>query len=66
VVSIAAQRLDDFATLTVDAPYDNMCAKFYGQADLVLTGQHYNSAASFTLTSGPSSTSPGRGSPAAA
>jgi NAD(P)-dependent dehydrogenase (short-subunit alcohol dehydrogenase family) len=52
VVSIAAHgALDDFATLTVEALHDNMRAKFYGQADLVLTGQHYcNSGASFTLT----------------
>jgi NAD(P)-dependent dehydrogenase (short-subunit alcohol dehydrogenase family) len=54
VVSIAAHgALDDFTTLTVEALHDNMRAKFYGQADLVLTGQHYcNSGASFTLTSG--------------
>ena len=54
VVGIAAHgALDDFASLTVDALHDNMRAKFYGQADLVLTGQHHcNNGASFTLTSG--------------
>ncbi|WP_197420401.1 short chain dehydrogenase [Mycobacterium sp. NAZ190054] len=54
VVCVAAHgALDDFATLTVEALHDNMAAKFYGQADLVLTGQHHcNSGASFTLTSG--------------
>lgn len=54
VVCVAAHgALDDFATLTVDALRDNMSAKFFGQADLVLTGQHHcNDGASFTLTSG--------------
>lgn len=54
VVSIAAHgALDDFATLTSDALYENMRAKFFGQADLVLTGQHHCAdGASFTLTSG--------------
>lgn len=54
VISIAAHgALDEFATLTTDALHDNMRAKFYGQVDLVLTGQHHcNDAASFTLTSG--------------
>jgi len=54
VISIAAHGdLDDFATLTTDALHDNMRAKFYGQVDLVLTGQHHcNDTASFTLTSG--------------
>ncbi|QVQ52813.1 short chain dehydrogenase [Spiractinospora alimapuensis] len=54
VVSIAAHGpLDDFPTLTVDTLHENMRAKFYGQADLVLTGQHHCAdGASFTLTSG--------------
>ncbi|MEV4129542.1 short chain dehydrogenase [Nocardia sp. NPDC049707] len=54
VVSIAAHgALDEFSTLTSDALYDNMQAKFFGQVDLVLTGQHHCAdGASFTLTSG--------------
>ncbi|ALG10806.1 short chain dehydrogenase [Kibdelosporangium phytohabitans] len=54
VVSIAAHgALDDFATLTTEAMAENMRAKFFGQADLVLTGQHHCAdGASFTLTSG--------------
>src|SRR4051812_22793104 len=54
VVSIAAHgALDEFATLTSDALFENMRAKFFGQADLVLTGQHHCAdGASFTLTSG--------------
>ncbi|NJP45336.1 short chain dehydrogenase [Actinacidiphila epipremni] len=54
VVSIAAHgALDDFGTLTAEALHANMRAKFYGQADLVLTGQHVCAdGASFTLTSG--------------
>ncbi|ONI90404.1 short chain dehydrogenase [Actinosynnema sp. ALI-1.44] len=54
VVSIAAHgALDDFATLTADALAENMRAKFFGQVDLVLTGQHHCAdGASFTLTSG--------------
>jgi NAD(P)-dependent dehydrogenase (short-subunit alcohol dehydrogenase family) len=53
-VGIAAHgALDDFATLTVEQLHDNLRAKFYGQVDLVLTGQHHcNDGASFTLTSG--------------
>lgn len=54
VVSIAAHGLlDQFGTLTADALLENMRAKFFGQADLVLTGQHHCAdGASFTLTSG--------------
>ncbi|MEV4758571.1 short chain dehydrogenase [Micromonospora sp. NPDC049559] len=54
VVSIAAHgALDEFTTLTPDALLENMRAKFFGQVDLVLTGQHYcTDRASFTLTSG--------------
>ncbi|MFG2049642.1 short chain dehydrogenase [Micromonospora sp. NPDC048935] len=54
VVSIAAHgALDEFTTLTSDALLDNMRAKFFGQVDLVLTGQHHCAdGASFTLTSG--------------
>lgn len=54
VVSIAAHgELDDFPTLTSDALAQNMRAKFFGQAALVLTGQHHCAdGASFTLTSG--------------
>ncbi|MFD7551593.1 short chain dehydrogenase [Streptomyces sp. NPDC059578] len=54
VVSIAAHgELDDFRTLTREALYENMRAKLFGQADLVLTGQHHVAdGASFTLTSG--------------
>jgi NAD(P)-dependent dehydrogenase (short-subunit alcohol dehydrogenase family) len=54
VVCVGAHgALDDFGTLTVDALRDNMSAKFFGQADLVLTGQHHcRAGASFTLTSG--------------
>ncbi|WP_232665833.1 short chain dehydrogenase [Pseudonocardia sp. TRM90224] len=54
VVSIAAHgALDDFGTLTADALHENMRAKFFGQVELVLTGQrHCADRASFTLTSG--------------
>jgi len=54
VVSIAAHgALDEFATLTVPELHENMRAKFYGQAELVLRGQHCAAdGASFTLTSG--------------
>ncbi|AWS43482.1 short chain dehydrogenase [Streptosporangium sp. 'caverna'] len=54
VVSIAAHgALDEFGTLTSDALQENMRAKFFGQVDLVLTGQHHCAdGASFTLTSG--------------
>lgn len=54
VVSIAAHgELDEFKTLTSEALHENMQAKFFGQVDLVLTGQHYCAdGASFTLTSG--------------
>ncbi|MFE9743965.1 short chain dehydrogenase [Saccharothrix saharensis] len=54
VVSVAAHgALDEFGTLTSDALRENMRAKFFGQVDLVLTGQHHCAdGASFTLTSG--------------
>lgn len=54
VVSIAAHgALDEFRTLTTGQLHANLRAKFYGQADLVLTGQHHcRDGASFTLTSG--------------
>jgi NAD(P)-dependent dehydrogenase (short-subunit alcohol dehydrogenase family) len=54
VVCVAAHgALDEFRTLTADGLHENMRAKFYGQADLVLTGQHHCAdGASFTLTSG--------------
>jgi NAD(P)-dependent dehydrogenase (short-subunit alcohol dehydrogenase family) len=54
VVSIAAHgALDEFRTLTSDALLANMRAKFFGQVDLVLIGQHYCAdRASFSLTSG--------------
>lgn len=54
VVSIAAHgALDEFEALTSEALYENMRAKFFGQVDLVLTGQHHCAdGASFTLTSG--------------
>ncbi|WP_329079793.1 MULTISPECIES: short chain dehydrogenase [unclassified Streptosporangium] len=54
VVSIAAHgALDEFRTLTSDALYENMRAKFFGQVDLVLIGRHRCAdGASFTLTSG--------------
>ncbi|MDT8912252.1 short chain dehydrogenase [Amycolatopsis sp. PS_44_ISF1] len=53
-VSIAAHgALVEFETLTSDSLQENMRAKFFGQADLVLTGQHHcTDGASFTLTSG--------------
>src|SRR5260370_245649 len=45
--------LDGFSTLAVEQLHDNLQAKFYGQADPVLTGQHHcNDGASSTLTSG--------------
>jgi NAD(P)-dependent dehydrogenase (short-subunit alcohol dehydrogenase family) len=53
VVTAAHGELDDFATLTRDGLLDNMRGKFFGQADVVLTGQrHLNDGGSFTLTSG--------------
>ncbi|OLF06831.1 short chain dehydrogenase [Actinophytocola xinjiangensis] len=54
VVCVAAHGApDEFRTLTVDALRDNLAAKFLGQVDLVLTGQHQCAdGASFTLTSG--------------
>lgn len=54
VVCVAAHgALDEFRSLTTRALHENMRAKFYGQADLVLTGQHHCAdGASFTLTSG--------------
>ncbi|GAB3388739.1 short chain dehydrogenase [Amycolatopsis echigonensis] len=54
VVSVAAHgALDEFAKLTSAQLHENMRAKFYGQVELVLQGQHYAAdGASFTLTSG--------------
>ncbi|HET6734086.1 short chain dehydrogenase [Mycobacterium sp.] len=54
VVCIAASGpLDEFGTLTEDRLLENMRGKFFGQANLVLIGQHYvNTGGSFTLTSG--------------
>ncbi|RJO78422.1 short chain dehydrogenase [Nocardia panacis] len=63
VVAIAAHgALDEFTDLTADALARNMRAKFFGQADLVLTGQHHCAdGASFTLTSGIFADQPWRG-----
>jgi NAD(P)-dependent dehydrogenase (short-subunit alcohol dehydrogenase family) len=63
VVGIAASgALDDFATLTDEQLLDNMRGKFFGQANLVLIGQHYvNAGGSFTLTSGVFADEPARG-----
>ncbi|ATE54911.1 hypothetical protein [Actinosynnema pretiosum] len=45
--------MDEFSALTVDGLRENMRAKFFGQVDPVLTGQHHCAdGASFTLTSG--------------
>jgi NAD(P)-dependent dehydrogenase (short-subunit alcohol dehydrogenase family) len=54
VVSIAAHGApDEFATLTATALRENMRAKFFGQVELVLAGQHHCAdGAGFTLTSG--------------
>lgn len=54
VVCIAASGpLDEFGTLTEDQLLENMRGKFFGQANLVLIGQHYvNTRGSFALTSG--------------
>jgi NAD(P)-dependent dehydrogenase (short-subunit alcohol dehydrogenase family) len=54
VVCIAASGpLDEFATLTEHQLLENMRGKFFGQANLVLIGQHHlNAGGSFTLTSG--------------
>jgi len=54
VVGIAASGpLDEFAILTEELLLANMRGKFFGQANLVLIGQHYvNVGGSFTLTSG--------------
>jgi NAD(P)-dependent dehydrogenase (short-subunit alcohol dehydrogenase family) len=49
----ASGALDNFQTLTEDELLRNMKGKFFGQANLVLIGQHYlNKGGSFTLTSG--------------
>jgi NAD(P)-dependent dehydrogenase (short-subunit alcohol dehydrogenase family) len=63
VVGIAASgALDDFATLTDQELLDNMRGKFFGQANLVLIGQHHvNIGGSFTLTSGIFADEPARG-----
>jgi NAD(P)-dependent dehydrogenase (short-subunit alcohol dehydrogenase family) len=54
VVGIAASGpLDEFDTLSEEQLLANMRGKFFGQANLVLIGQHYlNVGGSFTLTSG--------------
>ncbi|WP_029111949.1 short chain dehydrogenase [Mycobacterium sp. URHB0044] len=54
VVGIAASGpLDVFDTLTEEQLLANMRGKFFGQANVVLIGQHYvNVGGSFTLTSG--------------
>ena len=53
ICTAASGAMDDFETLTAEALYDNMKGKFFGQAQLVLTGQRFlNDNGSFTLTSG--------------
>jgi NAD(P)-dependent dehydrogenase (short-subunit alcohol dehydrogenase family) len=54
VVGIAASGpLDEFDTLDEEQLLANMRGKFFGQANVVLIGQHYlNAGGSFTLTSG--------------
>lgn len=54
VVGIAASGpLDEFDALTEERLLANMRGKFFGQANVVLIGQHYvNAGGSFTLTSG--------------
>jgi NAD(P)-dependent dehydrogenase (short-subunit alcohol dehydrogenase family) len=63
VVGIAASgALDDFASLTEQELLENMRGKFFGQANLVLIGQHYvNTGGSFTLTSGVFADVPAKG-----
>ncbi|MGN8068158.1 short chain dehydrogenase [Mucilaginibacter sp. SG564] len=62
ICTAASGAMDDFDTLTADALYDNMRGKFFGQAQLVLTGQHYlNDNGSFTLTSGIFADEPAKG-----
>jgi hypothetical protein len=63
VVGIAASgALDEFASLTEEQLLDNMRGKFFGQANLVLIGQHYvNPGGSFTLTSGVFADQPAKG-----
>jgi NAD(P)-dependent dehydrogenase (short-subunit alcohol dehydrogenase family) len=63
VVGMAASgALDEFATLTDAQLLENMRGKFFGQANLVLIGQHYvNPGGSFTLTSGVFADQPARG-----
>ena len=58
----ASGALDDFQTLTEDELLSNMKGKFFGQANLVLIGQHYlNRGGSFTLTSGVFADHPAKG-----
>jgi len=53
IVIAASGELDHFPALTVAGLHHNARAKLFGQADVVLTGQHYlNDRGSFTLTSG--------------
>ncbi len=62
VCTAASGVMDDFETLTAEALYNNMRGKFFGQAQLVLTGQHYlNDKGSFTLTSGIFADEPAKG-----
>jgi NAD(P)-dependent dehydrogenase (short-subunit alcohol dehydrogenase family) len=62
ICTAASGAMDDFETLTSEALYDNMKGKFFSQAQLVLTGQHYlNSSGSFTLTSGIFADEPAKG-----
>lgn len=67
VVGIAASgALDEFASLTEQQLLDNMRGKFFGQANLVLIGQHYlNPSGSFTLTSAVFADQPAKGVTAA-
>ena len=62
ICTAASGAMDDFETLTAETLYDNMRGKFFGQAQLVLTGQHYlNNNGSFTLTSGIFADEPAKG-----
>jgi NAD(P)-dependent dehydrogenase (short-subunit alcohol dehydrogenase family) len=62
VVIAASGPLDEFDTLDEEQLLANMRGKFFGQANVVLIGQHYlNAGGSFTLTSGVFADEPAKG-----
>lgn len=58
----ASGPLDNFQTLTEEQLLEDMKGKFFGQVNLVLTGQHFlNAGGCFTLTSGVFADLPAKG-----